>query len=119
MSDTDELTGNPPKVAGTPTSGVPSDNGLHLNNITPANGRVPCGQTVSRREPPGRRDHRPARRARGVLRRRRVGLAEGRRVMNTAGILIAAFAQIAVNFAPAIVALVALALVARRQGWGL
>ena len=33
--------------------------------------------------------------------------------------LLAAFAQIAVNFAPAIVALVALALVAKRQGWGL
>ena len=39
--------------------------------------------------------------------------------MTALAITLAAFAQIAVNFAPAIVALVALALVARRQGWGL
>ena len=39
--------------------------------------------------------------------------------MTTLAIPVAALAQIAFNFAPAIVALVALALVARRQGWGL
>ena len=52
-------------------------------------------------------------------RRRRVFVLWRGRRMTALAITLAGLAQIAVNFAPAIVALVALALVAKRQGWGL